>query len=128
MFKRKGQSIAEYAVVLGLVVAAVMAMQVYVGRGLKARIKSGTDAFNTADATITVGTNTATFKNQSQYEPYYLVSEYDTYQESVEQEHMKEGKVKKEKVSDITARKEGGFQSYIDADKKGTRDAYWDGK
>ena len=44
----KGQSSAEYAVILSLVVAAVIGMQVYVKRGLQARVKAGTDAFVTA--------------------------------------------------------------------------------
>lgn len=45
MLNRKcaGQSIAEYAVVIGLVIAAVVAMQIYVKRGLQAKIRDGSD-------------------------------------------------------------------------------------
>ena len=39
----KGQSTAEYAIVIGLVIAAAVAMQVYVKRGLQGKIKDATD-------------------------------------------------------------------------------------
>lgn len=40
---KKGQSIIEYAVILGLVVAGLTAMQVYIKRGLQAAIKVAAD-------------------------------------------------------------------------------------
>lgn len=40
---RKGQSIIEYAVILGLVVAGLTAMQVYIKRGIQAGIKVAAD-------------------------------------------------------------------------------------
>ena len=41
--KRKGQSTAEYAIVIGLVIAAAVAMQVYVKRGLQGKMKDAVD-------------------------------------------------------------------------------------
>lgn len=57
IFKKRAQSTAEYAVLIGLVVAAVLAMQVFVKRALQGRIEQEASQ---------VG---------SQYEPYYLDSD-----------------------------------------------------
>jgi hypothetical protein len=123
---RRGQSVAEYAILLGLVIAAFVTMQVYARRGLQARVKSGTDALTGLSQTITADGLSATFKSQSQYEPYYAESQYETYQESVEQEHMGSGKIVREKVSDVTARKAGGYQKQRGTGDRATRDAMWD--
>jgi uncharacterized protein (UPF0333 family) len=40
---RKGQSTAEYAIVIGLVIAAAVAMQVYIKRGVQGKIKGAVD-------------------------------------------------------------------------------------
>lgn len=60
---RKAQSTAEYAILIGVVVAALVAMQTYVKRGFQGRVKDATDTF--ATQTPELGTTT-------QYEPYYL--------------------------------------------------------
>ena len=69
--KRKGQTTAEYAVLLGLVIAAILAMQVYVKRGIQARIRTETDG-------ITGG--------YDQYEPYYLSSDFTSTRDTSETE------------------------------------------
>ena len=146
--KIRGQSTAEYAVVLSLVIAAVIGMQIYVKRGLQARVKAGTVSFTSVqkdtsfslEATDMLGytpkfaadgsdlsTITATkFGKLSQYEPYYQESAYDTYSENVEQEHMGEGKVVKEKVSDVNVRKAGGYQRQRGSAGAGDRDDVWE--
>ena len=63
---RRGQSTAEYAIVIGLVIAAAVAMQVYVKRGLQAKVKDAVD-YNDPASTNVVG-------RTSQYEPYYAGS------------------------------------------------------
>jgi hypothetical protein len=40
---RKGQSTAEYAIVIGLVIAAVAAMQIYVKRGIQGKMRDASD-------------------------------------------------------------------------------------
>lgn len=128
---REGQSIAEYAVLLGLVIAAFVGMQVYARRGLQARVKSGTDALTSLTGTMTEGATggtggvTATFAAQSQYEPYYQESSGEVYQESVKQSHMKDGSIKEEKVSDVTARKAGAYTRQRGQTDRVTRDALW---
>lgn len=69
--KRKGQTTAEYAVLIGLVIAAVIAMQVYVKRGLQSKIAQETDGL------------TGGF---SQYEPYYLSSDFQSSRDTRETE------------------------------------------
>jgi hypothetical protein len=66
--KRSGQSTAEYAIVIGLVIAAAVAMQIYVKRGLQSKVKSAVDYVD-ANATTILGAT-----GESQYEPYYLSS------------------------------------------------------
>ena len=72
MFKKliknkKAQQTAEYALLIALVVAAVIAMQTYAQRAIQARIKGASDymALQTPELTAV-----------NQYEPYYLESQY----------------------------------------------------
>lgn len=75
MFMRRlgkiGQSTAEYAVVLALVVGAVVAMQIYVKRGIQGRMRNAVDHVSAAGD---VGGTTLTFDAQ-QYEPYYMATD-----------------------------------------------------
>lgn len=129
--KSKAQSTAEYAIVLAVVIGAAIAMQTYVKRGIQARQKAGTDAFTGINATFTAvatGGSSASFAALDQYEPYYLESSYERFQENVEQEHMGSGAVVKEKVADISATREGGYQMQAVVEgNRATRDAQWDG-
>ena len=68
--RRKGQSTAEYAIVIGLVIAAAVAMQVYVKRGIQGRIR---DAVNYTDPDvlsqpIRYGADTALTQYEVQYQ------------------------------------------------------------
>ena len=65
---KRGQSTAEYAILIVLVVAAVLAMQTYVKRALQARIQQETDQLG------------------GQYEPYYLSSDFDNLRDTSEAE------------------------------------------
>lgn len=129
--KKHGQSTAEYAVVLSLVIAAVIGMQVFVKRGLQARTKAGADAFTNVgrgfnfSAVTNSGVNSVVLSNLSQYEPYYAESTYDTYSENIEQEHMGGGKVIKEKVSDLQVRRAGGKNVQRGNANATQRDALW---
>lgn len=53
IFNNKAQSIMEYAIIIGLVVAGLSAMQVYIRRGIQAGIKVAADELgNQEDAEI----------------------------------------------------------------------------
>lgn len=87
---RRGQNTAEYAILIGVIVAAAIAMQVYVRRGMQARVKDSVDWTKTADLQSGTG---ATIFNQTlgQYEPYYQCAAYDTSQSSTSGEQLLEG-------------------------------------
>ena len=67
--KTRGQSTAEYAIVIGLVIAAAVAMQVYVKRSLQAKIKDAAD-YNDAEAVAG-----GQIGKTAQYEPYYATQD-----------------------------------------------------
>jgi len=89
MFKRllknkKAQQTAEYALLISLVIAAVVAMQTYAQRSLQARIKAAGNYL--AHETSELGDTT------EQYEPYYLDQEYDVTRDDVTTEKHVAGK------------------------------------
>ena len=72
--KSKGQSTAEYAILIALVVGAIIAMQVYVQRAIKGRIR---------DAVVVYMMNqTGNLGNTAQYEPYYLETNFAVVRDS----------------------------------------------
>lgn len=95
---RKGQSTAEYVIVLGLIVGVVIAMQSYVKRGFQGRVKQATgyveDAGilrNSTPVMSSEGDLTWFSQRQAftgaQYEPYYLTSNFTTDRLSARTEH-----------------------------------------
>jgi len=64
---RKAQNTAEYALLIALVVAGVIAMQTYCQRALQARMH---------DASTYLASTSNVIGNSMQYEPYYQVSNY----------------------------------------------------
>jgi Flp pilus assembly pilin Flp len=93
IFKKRAQSTAEYAVLIGLVVAAVLAMQVFVKRALQGRIQN------------------ETAKVGAQYEPYYLVSNMSSTRDTTETASTTTGGgVSRELSKDEASRK--GEQTY----------------
>ena len=83
MFKRltkRAQTTAEYAILIAIVVGAVVAMQVYVRRGLQGRIRSAVD--------YTGGVTNASWFNGTQYEPYYMCSTGTTKQDVKDTEKL----------------------------------------
>jgi len=90
MFKRlgkKAQTTAEFAILIALVVGAVVAMQVYIKRGLQGRIK---DVVDHTSAGGEVGGSQFSFTG-NQYEPYYASSNVATNQETGETKNLQSG-------------------------------------
>lgn len=83
---RKGQNTAEYAILIGVIVAAAIAMQIYIRRGMQARVKDAVDFTRTADDDAGNGLFT-----QSQYEPYYMNTSLDTIQQGQTSEQLEVG-------------------------------------
>lgn len=64
---KKGQNTAEYAILISLVVAGIIAMQTYAQRALQSRVR---------DAGQFLASETSTLGTTVQYEPYYLDTDY----------------------------------------------------
>lgn len=85
LFKNKanrGQNTAEYALLIALVIAGVIAMQTYAQRSLQGRVR---------DAGIYLTEGTSTIGNSVQYEPYYVNSSYDVTRDVSENKLLGEG-------------------------------------
>ena len=81
---RKAQNTAEYALLIALVVAGVIAMQTYAQRALQARIQDASTYMQTQ-------TNDIRYGNSMQYEPYYSQSNYNVNTNSVENKRLGQG-------------------------------------
>ena len=80
LFKnKKAQNTAEYALLIALVVAGVIAMQTYAQRALQARVRG-------AAIMLTNSTRTNVIGSTGQYEPYYLKTDYQVTRNSTEDE------------------------------------------
>ncbi len=82
LLNKRGQNTAEYAILIGVIVAAAIAMQIYVRRGMQARIKDAVDYSMT---------NPQTIFNTSQYEPYYTDQSLETTSSTESSEGMEKG-------------------------------------
>ncbi len=73
---KKAQSTMEYALLIAVVIGVFSAMQIYMRRGLQARIKSATDNAPSlvlkGVAADTAIQGDALFGSKTQYEPYYI--------------------------------------------------------
>ena len=83
---RKAQNTAEYALLIALVVAGIVAMQQYAQRALQARVR---------DASVYMATSTAvnTMGNTLQYEPYYQTSNYQVEKTDISHKRFARGTV-----------------------------------
>lgn len=94
---RKAQSIAEYALLLAVVVSALITMQVYVKRGLQGRLRDASDFVVNA---MNEGLGSSYL---NQYEPAYRISNTDMSRESsLLQEMSAQGNTAKYYLDDRT--------------------------
>ncbi len=108
---RKAQSTAEYVIVLGLIIAAVVAMQTYIKRGFQARIKDAVD-FN--DQGGAVAGSVAQLNTTQQYEPYYLRSQFNRDRTSNETENLEASGASEKRVNEFSQSR--GYQNMVNAD------------
>lgn len=89
LFKsKKAQNTAEYAILISLVVAGIVAMQTYAQRALQARVKDASGLMtsikgDTASSSAWSGAG-GSMNQTKQYEPYYLSSNYESERTSEE--------------------------------------------
>ncbi len=100
----RGQSTAEYAIVFAVVLAAIIGMQLFVKRGMNARLKDASDS--SMDAVWTkLGKSGSPAATDLQYEPYYASSDYTVGQDATHRDVVEPGGVvKKADVSETTTR------------------------
>ena len=103
---RKAQNTAEYALLIALVVAGVIAMQTYAQRALQARVKDASDKMTDAD--IINGADLGILKS-TQYEPYYLQSKYNVTRNTDEAQFL-DNRTSRKKVDNLRTRDSGGYQ------------------
>ena len=109
MFKRnkRGQNVAEYSILIALVVAAAVAMQTYVKRSVQARIKDAADARD--DGSLD-GLN-FTWKS-SQYEPYYVNSSANVSStRTLGEDTVSLGALNRTDVKEITQKENGAYEN-----------------
>jgi uncharacterized protein (UPF0333 family) len=105
MFKKliknkKAQNTAEYAILISLVVAGIIAMQTYAQRALQARVR---------DASSYLAAQTNNLGNTVQYEPYYLSTDYNIQRNERESQVLDNDTTRKE-VDSSRTRAAQGFQ------------------
>lgn len=98
---KKAQNTAEYALLIALVVAGVIAMQTYAQRALNARVRDASQ--HMADLTSDLGTT-------NQYEPYYQQSNYAVDRTSRETTFLTKDTSGRDNDND-RGRGQGGFQT-----------------
>ena len=110
MLNRKGQNIAEYSILIALVIAAAVAMQVYVRRGIQGRVA---DAVDHAPATDDVGGAPIQFTTK-QYEPYYTENSGDVSSQRTYNENLgNRGETSKTAVVEETRRLGGATEKQV---------------
>ena len=87
---KKGQNTAEYAILIGLVIAGITAMQTFAQRALQARVRDA--------STYMVG-QTNFLGNTVQYEPYYTQRDYVVNRESTDETRLGEDLVSSSSLS-----------------------------
>jgi len=106
MFKKliknkKAQNTAEYAILISLVVAGIIAMQTYAQRSLQARVRDAGKYL--ADQTNTMNDGSV------QYEPYYLSTIYNIDTDTYDETRLGQNLVAKD-MNSLRTRASGGIQ------------------
>lgn len=97
---KKAQNTAEYAILISLVVAGIIAMQTYAQRALQARVR---------DASLWLAEQSNGIGNTLQYEPYYLTTNYVVDRADSEIQLM-DNEITLERTNSFRTRREGGYQ------------------
>lgn len=110
MLTQRGQSTAEYAIVVSVVIAAVVGMQLYTKRGMQAKVKDVSDSFAATNDLADPDTALLAGESRAQYEPYYTAATEDAQGIEVAQSsnatemRAVNGRVDKTNINQNTAR------------------------
>ena len=97
---KKAQNTAEYAILISLVVAGIIAMQTYAQRALNARVRG---------AAIYLTNQTSQLGSTLQYEPYYLNSDYGVIRQNFDAQYLSNTLTRQEMTSNTI--KKNGYTS-----------------
>lgn len=97
---KKAQNTAEYAILISLVVAGIIAMQTYAQRALQARVR---------DAASYLKNQTTELGTSIQYEPYYLTTDYTITRNETTAKRLDNTTTRQDDFNQ-RARSAGGFQ------------------
>ena len=101
MKNKKAQNTAEYAILISLVVAGIIAMQTYAQRALQARVR---------DAGQYLKSETSALGTTVQYEPYYLETNYTVTRNESETQILDNAQTSQQ-VDSTRQRGTGGYQT-----------------
>ena len=102
MKNKKAQNTAEYAILISLVVAGIIAMQTYAQRALQARVRDAGQYLQTQTATLSTDVTL-------QYEPYYLQTNY-TVNRAEEETELLDNTTSEFRTNSTRTRAKGGSQ------------------
>ena len=100
MKNKKAQNTAEYAILISLVVAGIIAMQTYAQRALQSRVR---------DASQYLKAETSVMGATVQYEPYYLTTNYTVTRNEAQIQEL-DNTTTREKVNSLRQRDSEGYQ------------------
>ena len=114
---KKAQNTAEYAILISLVVAGIIAMQTYAQRALQAKVRDASlylattsDGLDADGVTDSGDIFSGHLLGSTQYEPYYLKSDYDVDREDTTRQSLSDIQVYSE-FDQGRNRRDGGYQS-----------------
>lgn len=114
MLRRKGQNIAEYVILVAIIIAAAAAMQVYIRRGIQGRMADAVDFAPEAEVLWTTNTSNSTNMlkfNTRQYEPYYAESEANVTSNMDYRDTLSaRGGVQRDALNQTTVRRAGSYE------------------
>ncbi len=111
MFSKKGQNIAEYAILIALVIAAAVGMQVYVKRGWQGKVKDATDF--SVPVEVIQGQPLLDFSTK-QYEPYYQKQESTIVSDrTLTEKSGARGEISRTNVTETTGRAKDSYDETL---------------
>jgi len=102
---KKAQNTAEYAILISLVVAGVIAMQTYAQRALQGKVRDASGYLTSSGAAVLT-------EETKQYEPYYLETSYNIKRYESKEQYMDDTITGTEARVDSTRTREAdGYQA-----------------
>ena len=116
LFNRKAQSTAEYAILIGLVVGALVLIQTYVKRGIQGRFKDASDDFVTkmaGDANWQqISSSNPTASGQWEFDKLSAKRTRETLTGTQTEEKMEKGGIVTRETTQISSPAEGDYTEY----------------